>query len=245
VHFSRWGANSAFFAFIACWYNRPRRQATLARLGPDACNWRYTGDIVNQTRLVLSPATPTGTIMKLSPKQRADFLKLLQIRFEKHMNRHHGLAWAAVQTRLEAHPEKLVSLYEMERTGGEPDVVGQDQKTGEYLFYDCSPESPEGRRSLCYDHAALDSRKEAKPADSAMDMAAAMGITLLTEDQYRALQQLGNFDLKTSSWLETPAAVRKLGGAIFGDRRYDRVFTYHNGAQSYYAARGFRGCLRV
>jgi hypothetical protein len=161
------------------------------------------------------------------------------------MNRHPGLDWAGVQARLEANPAKLWSLHEMERTGGEPDVVGHDSETGEYIFYDCSAESPKGRRNVCYDRAALDARKEYKPADSAMDMAAAMGIELLSEEQYSQLQKLGNFDTKTSSWLLTPAEIRKRGGAIFGDRRYDHVFTYHNGADSYYGARGFRGALRV
>jgi len=181
----------------------------------------------------------------LSKKQREDLLKNLQARFEKNMNRHKGLAWSEVQARLEASAGKLWSLHEMERTGGEPDVVGHDQKTGEYLFYDCSVESPKDRRSLCYDREALDARKENKPKGSAMDMAAAMGIELLTEEQYRDLQRLGKFDTKTSSWVQTPAAIRKLGGALFCDRRYDTVFLYHNGAESYYAARGFRGSLRV
>lgn len=176
---------------------------------------------------------------------REELLKALKARFEKNMRRHKGLEWAKVQAKLEADPEKLWSLHEMERTGGEPDVVGQNKKTGEYIFYDCSAESPKGRRSLCYDREALDSRKEAKPKDSALDMAAAMGIEILTEEQYRGLQELGDFDTKTSSWLETPPEIRKLGGAIFGDRRYDHVFVYHNGASSYYAARGFRGSLRV
>ena len=161
------------------------------------------------------------------------------------MNRHQGLEWAKVQAKLEAHPEKLWSLNEMDRTGGEPDVVGQDKKTGGYLFYDCSAESPKGRRSVCYDHEALESRKEHKPANSAVAMAAEMGIELLTEEQYRELQQLGNFDLKTSSWVKTPADIRKLGGALFCDRRYNHVFVYHNGAESYYGARAFRGSLRV
>lgn len=183
--------------------------------------------------------------MKLSAKQREELIGTLNARFEKHQNRHKGLDWAKVQSRLEANPAKLNSLYEMERTGGEPDVVGHDPKTGELLFYDCSPETPSGRRSLCYDQEALDARKEAKPAGSAIDMASTMGIEVLTEDEYRDLQKLGNFDLKTSSWLKTPAPVRKLGGAIFGDRRYDRIFIYHNGVQSYYAARGFRGSLKV
>ncbi len=181
----------------------------------------------------------------LKVKQREELLRVLQARFEKNMNRHRGLAWAKVQARLEANPEKLWSLHEMERTGGEPDVVGYDKKTGEYIFYDCSAESPKGRRSLCYDREALESRKEYKPENTAMDMAAAMGIELLTEEQYRELQKLGNFDTKTSSWLKTPAEIRKLGGAIFGDRRYDHVFVYHNGAESYYGSRGFRCSLKV
>jgi hypothetical protein len=181
----------------------------------------------------------------LSKKQREDLLKNLQARFEKNMNRHKGLAWSEVQARLEASAGKLWSLHEMERTGGEPDVVGHDQKTGEFVFYDCSADSPKDRRSLCYDREALDARKENKPRGSAMDMAAAMGIELLTEEQYRDLQKLGKFDTKTSSWVQTPAPIRKLGGALFCDRRYDTVFLYHNGAESYYAARGFRGSLRV
>jgi len=182
----------------------------------------------------------------LKTKQREELLSALQARFDKNMHRHQGLEWAKVSRRAgEAHPEKLWSLNEMERTGGEPDVVGQDKKTGEYLFYDCSAESPHGRRSLCYDREALESRKENKPQNSAMDMAAAMGIEILTEEQYRELQKLGDFDLKTSSWVKTPAEIRKLGGALFCDRRYDTVFVYHNGAESYYAARGFRGALRV
>jgi Protein of unknown function (DUF4256) len=181
----------------------------------------------------------------LSNKQREELLKALRMRFEKNVNRHKGLAWAQVQAKLEANAEKLRSLHEMERTGGEPDVVGQDKKTGEYIFYDCSEESPKGRRSICYDREALDSRKENKPKDNAVGMAAAIGVELLTEEQYRELQKLGNFDMKTSSWVKTPAAVRKLGGALFCDRRFDTVFVYHNGAESYYAARGFRGWLRV
>jgi len=180
---------------------------------------------------------------KLAPKQREDLLSTLKTRFEKNMARHKGLEWAKVQAKLEANTEKLWSLNEMESSGGEPDVVGHDK--GEYIFYDCSAESPKGRRSICYDHEALEERKEHKPDDSAIEMAASMGIELLTEAQYRQLQQLGNFDTKTSSWLRTPADIRKLGGAIFGDRRYDTVFVYHNGASSYYAARGFRGALRV
>ena len=181
----------------------------------------------------------------MKAKQRAELLKALKARFEKNMNRHKGLEWAGVQAKLETSTEKLWSLNEMERTGGEPDVVGCDQKTGEYIFYDCSAESPKGRRSVCYDREALDSRKEFKPKDTAMDMAAAMGIEILTEEQYRELQKLGSFDTKTSSWLKTPSEIRRLGGAIFGDRRYDHVFVYHNGAPSYYGARGFRGSLRV
>ena len=183
--------------------------------------------------------------LPLSKKQREEILKTLQARFEKNMNRHKGLEWAQVQAKLEANTEKLWSLSEMERTGGEPDVVGYDKKTGEYIFYDCSPESPKGRRSLCYDREALDSRKENKPKDNAMDMAAAMGIELVTEEQYREMQKLGDFDTKTSSWVKTPSNVRKLGGALFCDRRFDTVFVYHNGAESYYAARAFRGSLRV
>jgi hypothetical protein len=186
---------------------------------------------------------PKAKDMKAEPRE--ELLGALKARFEKNMSRHKGLEWAKVQAKLEANPEKLWSLHEMERTGGEPDVVGYDKKTGEYIFYDCSAESPKGRRSVCYDREALDSRKEAKPEDTAMDMAAAMGIEILTEEQYRELQKLGNYDLKTSSWLKTPPEIRKLGGAIFGDRRYDHVFVYHNGAPSYYAARGFRGSLRV
>lgn len=182
---------------------------------------------------------------ELSITQREELLNLLSVRFEKNKNRHKGIAWAKVQAKLEANPEKLWSLDEMENTGGEPDVVAYDAKTEEYIFFDCAAETPKGRRSLCYDYEALASRKEHKPENNVVDMAAAMGIELLTEAQYRELQQLGNFDLKTSSWLQTPANIRALGGAIFGDRRYDTVFVYHNGAQSYYAARAFRGSLRV
>ena len=182
---------------------------------------------------------------KLSKEQREELLSSLKTRFEKNISRHKGLEWAKVQARLVANAEKLWSLNEMERTGGEPDIVGHDKKTGEYIFYDCSAESPAGRRSFCYDRKALDARKENKPKDAAIDMAAAMGIELLTEEQYRELQQLGNFDTKTSSWIVTPADIRKLGGALFCDRRYNTVFMYHNGADSYYAARGFRGSLRV
>jgi hypothetical protein len=182
---------------------------------------------------------------ELSSKQAEELLSALKVRFEQNMDRHKGLAWAKVRARLEANTEKLWALNEMETTGGEPDVVGHDKKTGEYFFYDCSAESPAGRRSVCYDGAALKSRKEHKPKNSALDMAAAMGIELLTEEQYRELQQLGEFDTKTSSWVNTPADIRKLGGAIFCDRRYGKVFLYHNGAESYYAARGFRGMLKV
>ena len=181
----------------------------------------------------------------LSPERRKELLGALKARFEKNMNRHKGLEWDKVQAKLEANAEKLWSLNEMERTGGEPDVVGHDKKTGEYIFYDCSAESPKGRRSVCYDREALEARKEHKPKDSAVDMATAMGIELLTEEQYRELQKLGDFDTKTSSWVKTPSDIRKLGGALFCDRRYDTVFVYHNGAESYYAARAFRGSLRV
>jgi len=181
----------------------------------------------------------------LSPEQRKELLEALKARFEKNMNRHQGLEWPKVHAKLEASAEKLWSLNEMERTAGEPDVVGHDKETSEYIFCDCSGESPKGRRSLCYDRAALESRKEDKPKNSAMDMAAAMGIELLAEEQYRELQKVEDFDTKTSSWVKTPAAIRKLGGALFCDRRYDTVFVYHNGAESYYAARGFRGSLRV
>jgi hypothetical protein len=187
----------------------------------------------------------TSNKKKLAPAQGEELLKALKARFEKNMNRHKGLEWAKVQARLEDNTEKLWSLNEMEITGGEPDVVGQDKRTGEYIFYDCSAESPKGRRSLCYDREALESRKEHKPENNAVEMAAVMGIELLTEEQYRELQKLGNFDAKTSSWVQTPSDIRKLGGAIFCDRRYNTVFTYHNGAESYYAARAFRGSLRV
>lgn len=182
---------------------------------------------------------------QLSPQEGEELLKTLKARFEKNMQRHRGLEWAAIQTKLEANKEILWSLNEMERTGGEPDVVGRDENTGEYMFYDCSVESPKGRRSLCYDDEALQSRKEFKPENSAVAMAAEMGIELLTEEQYRELQEHGSFDTKTSSWVKTPANIRNLGGAVFCDRRYNTVFLYHNGAESYYAARGFRGVLRV
>ena len=182
---------------------------------------------------------------ELSPEQGEELLRALKVRFEQNMNRHKGLQWAPVEAKLQANGEKLWSLNEMERTGGEPDVVGHDKKTGEYFFYDCSAESPKGRRSVCYDREALDSRKEHKPEDNASDLAAAMGVELLTEEQYRELQKLGNFDTKTSSWVKTPSDIRKLGGALFCDRRYDTVFVYHSGAESYYAARAFRGSLRV
>ena len=181
----------------------------------------------------------------LSKKLREELLTTLKTRFEKNTDRHRGLDWVKVQAKLDANPEKLWSLNEMEKTGGEPDVIGHDQKTGEYIFYDCSAESPKGRRSLCYDREALDSRKEAKPKNTALDLAASIGLELLTEEQYRELQKLGSFDTKTSSWVKTPSNIRKLGGALFCDRRFDTVFVYHNGAESYYAARGFRGLLRV
>ena len=185
------------------------------------------------------------TTKVLSKKQREELFRTLQARFQANMTRHKGLVWGEVEDKLEANAEKIWSLNEMERTGGEPDVVGHDKKTGEYIFCDCSAESPKGRRSLCYDRGALESRKEHKPENSALDMAAAMGIELLTEEQYRELQKLGNFDTKTSSWVKTPSDIRKLGGALFCDRRYDTVFVYHNGAESYYAARAFRGSLRI
>ncbi|MES2590920.1 MAG: DUF4256 domain-containing protein [Bacteroidota bacterium] len=181
----------------------------------------------------------------LSPEQREELISILKARFDKNTNRHRGIDWVKIQAKLKADTEKLWSLYEMEKTGGEPDVVGQDKKTGEYLFYDCSAESPKNRRSICYDHEALESRKENKPQNSAVEMAADMGIELLTEEEYRALQKLGNFDMKTSSWVKTPSDIRKLGGAVFCDLRYGTVFLYHNGAESYYAARGFRGVLKV
>jgi hypothetical protein len=187
----------------------------------------------------------TNSKKTLSPEQREELLLALEVRFDKNMKRHKGLEWSKVHAKLVANTEKLWSLNEMELTGGEPDVVGYDKKTDEYIFYDCSEESPKGRRSLCYDREALDSRKEHKPKDSAMDMAAAMGIEILREEQYRALQELGEFDTKTSSWVQTPASIRELGGAVFCDRRYNNVFLYHNGAESYYAARAFRGSLRV
>ncbi|MBN2304845.1 MAG: DUF4256 domain-containing protein [Anaerolineae bacterium] len=183
--------------------------------------------------------------MEVSAEQREALLSTLKARFEQHMNRHRGLEWATVQARLEANPEKLWSLHEMERTGGEPDVVGHDTRTGEIIFYDCSAESPKGRRSACYDREGLEARKEHKPENTAVDMAAGMGIELLTEEQYRALQELGNFDTKTSSWVKTPSDIRQLGGALFAEYRYGTVFVYHNSAPSYYAARGFRGSLRV
>ena len=189
--------------------------------------------------------TRTKSNVAFSKEQRKELLEALKARFEKNVNRHKGLEWAKVQAKLEANSEKLWSLNEMERTGGEPDVVGHDKKTGEYIFLDCSPQSPKGRTNVCYDREALDSRKEHKPKNSAIDMAAAMGIELLTEEEYRELQKLGDFDTKSSSWVKTPSDIRKLGGALFCDRRFDTVFVYHNGAESYYAARGFRGSLRV
>lgn len=186
-----------------------------------------------------------GTRKTLSPSQREDLLATLRDRFDKNTHRHGGVKWPEVQARLEANVEKLRSLHEMERTGGEPDVVGQDQKTGEFIFVDCSAESPKGRTSLCYDHEALDSRKEHKPKNSVVDLAGELGVELLSEDEYRELQKLGEFDTKSSSWLRTPPEIRKLGGAIFGDRRFGRVFVYHNGAQSYYSGRAFRGSVRI
>lgn len=185
------------------------------------------------------------SIKKLSPRQREELLKVLKVRFEKNMGRHKGLEWAEIQAKLEVDPEKLWSLGEMERTGGEPDVAGLDKKTGEYIFYDCSAESPIGRRNVCYDRQGQELRKTARPENNAVDMAAAMGIELLSEEQYRQLQQLGKFDTKTSSWIQTPADIRKLGGALFADRRYDMIFVYHNSAPSYYGSRGFRGSIRL
>jgi hypothetical protein len=192
-----------------------------------------------------TPRSVNSNKKNLSPEQRDQLLRALRARFEKNFKRHEGLAWAQVQTKLEAGAEKLWSLNEMERSGGEPDVIGRDERTGEYIFCDCSAESPKGRRSLCYDREALESRKQDKPKNNALDMAAAMGIEILTEEQYRELQKLGEFDTKTSSWIRTPSQIRKLGGAVFCDRRFDTVFVYHNGAESYYAARAFRGSLRV
>ncbi len=191
------------------------------------------------------PKSPPASKKKITREQSNELLKVLKARFETHTNRHKGIEWTQVEARLKSRPEKMGSLYEMEKTGGEPDVGGHDKKTGEYIFYDCSPESPAGRRSLCYDHEALKGRKEHPPKDSAVNMAESMGIEILNEEQYRKLQELGNFDLKTSSWIETPPAIRKHGGAVFMDRRYNHIFLYHNGADSYYAARGFRGSLRV
>ena len=221
---------------LACALSRPNDG-----LADAGCSANFHGTTTN-TEIFMKGA---GTKKELTPRDCETLLKTLKARFEKNMGRHKGLDWARVQAKLEARADKLWSLNEMEKTGGEPDVVGQDVKSGEYLFYDCSPESPKGRTSVCYDREALDSRKEHKPKTSAMEMAAAMGVELLTEDQYHALQQLGNFDMKSSSWLAAPAEVRKLGGALFGDRRFGRVFIYHNGAQSYYSGRGFRGALRV
>ncbi len=196
--------------------------------------------------IIIELMEKTKSVKKeLSSVQREELLRTLRARFDKNVNRHKGLEWAKIQARLQAAPEKLWSLNEMEMTGGEPDVVGHDQNTGEYIFYDCSEESPKGRRNVCYDHEALEARKEARPDNSALKMASDMGIEILTEAQYGELQEHGKFDTKTSSWLRTPSAIRNLGGAIFGDRRYDHVFTYHNGASSYYAARGFRGSLRI
>jgi hypothetical protein len=202
---------------------------------------------MTSTKQKAKQATGKGVKTKepLSPEQREELLRALKARFEKNMDRHEGLEWAKVQTKLQGNTEKLWSLSQMERTGGEPDVVGHDQKTGEYIFFDCSAESPRGRRSVCYDREGLESRKEHKPENNAIDMAAAMGIELLTEGQYRELQKLGDFDTKTSSWVITPSDIRQLGGALFCDRRFGHVFVYHNGAESYYGARAFRGSLRV
>lgn len=193
----------------------------------------------------MAQANKTNKNKRLSAEQQGKLMAVLKARFEKNMNRHQGLAWSKVQARLDAHPQHLWSLSQMEQTGGEPDVIASDKKTGEFVFYDCSGETPKDRRSICYDHEALESRKEHKPKNSALGMAAEMGIELLSEEQYRDLQQLGEFDLKTSSWVKTPSEIRRLGGAIFCDRRYDHVFTYHNGAESYYGVRGFRGSLKI
>jgi len=201
--------------------------------------------MVNRENRKTMRQLPSAKKQQFSPEQCKELLGILKARFEKNVDRHQGLEWAKIQAKLEANPEKLWSLHQMERTGGEPDVVGQDKKTGEYVFYDCSAESPKGRRSLCYDREALESRKEHKPENNALDMAAAMDVELLTEEEYRELQNLANFDTKTSSWVKTPSNIRKLGGALFCDRRFDTVFVYHNGAESYYVARGFRGSLRV
>lgn len=201
--------------------------------------------MINKGENIMTKMNKTSNNRETSPEQHEEILKTLKVRFEKNMDRHKDLEWGEIQVKLEANLDKLWSLNEMEVTGGEPDVVGYDEKTDEYIFYDCSAESPKGRRSVCYDREALESRKEHKPENNAIDMAADMGIEILTEEQYRELQKLGNFDLKTSSWVKTPDNIRKLGGAIFCDRRYDTVFVYHNGAESYYSARGFRGSVRV
>jgi hypothetical protein len=208
----------------------------------ESVNWPLTGDTSAHTL----PAMKAGKTKKvLSPLQREGLLQTLKTRFEKYRSRHENIEWADVNARLEANPDKLWSLHQMETTGGEPDVVGRDTQTGEYIFFDCSPESPKGRTNVCYDREGLESRKEHRPNNSAVDLAEAMGVEILTEDQYRELQKLGEFDTKTSSWIQTPADMRKLGGALFGDRRYGRVFFYHNGAQSYYGVRAFRGWLRI
>jgi hypothetical protein len=220
---------------------RPRRSTNpVETIGPIAMHSAHDTAMKKETTM-----KGTKTKKALSSEQREELLSALKTRFEKNRNRHEGLEWAKVRAKLEANPKKLWPLSEMERTGGEPDVVGQDQKTGEYIFFDCSPQSPKGRVSICYDREALESRKEHKPKHSAVGMAEDMGIELLTEEQYRELQKLGNFDTKSSSWVKAPVDMRKLGGALFGDRRFGRVFFYHNGAESYYSGRGFRGALRV
>ena len=222
----------------------PSQGCGFGRAGPFGVRWRKNSPDPTRHAQKISMKS-AKTQKETSPRQTEALLATLKTRFEKYPRRHPGLDWAKVQARLETRPEKLRSLAEMENTGGEPDVVGHDPATGEFIFFDCSPQSPEGRTSLCYDREALDSRKKFKPKNSAMDLAAAMGVEPLTEEQYAELQRLGEFDTKSSSWLKTPAEIRKLGGAIFGDRRFGRVFTYHNGAESYYSGRGFRGSLRV
>jgi hypothetical protein len=238
---------------IWIWASHPESGRAIHRAEDLVGDSRASVERIGLIGVNLTPHTDkTETSMKgaetrktLSPEQREELLEALKARFEKNMNRHKGLEWAKVKAKLEANTEKQWSLNEMETTGGEPDVVGHDKRTGEYIFFDCSAESPGGRRSVCYDREGQESRKEHRPENNAIDMAAAMGIELLTEEEYQELQKLGNFDTKTSSWVKAPAAIRKLGGGLFGDRRFGRVFVYHNGAQSYYAGRGFRGSLRV